>query len=275
MLHYPVLLVHGLGVFAHDMENSHLWGSIPQRLREEGVSVWFSTHDAYGSVQSCSRQVASCIRSVCERTKSDKVHVVVHSKGGNDMRAALACIDGIVDHVASFITLSSPHRGLHFVDWLAQSRIIMPHILVPLVNVSARLFRDVSPDGAQIISDLTTKNMQRFAEEHAEDSYPFLCVSYGFIPPPTRGLRRLDLLRRLVTHFDGQCDGLVPVWSTEFFKWITVRVEGVRDFTHVDAMDRHRIQARFMLSDGREFSNVAEIVVDTLHEAESLLFRSC
>ncbi len=273
MLRYPVLLVHGLGMPEHRMEKSRLWGSIPQRLREEGTSAWFSTQDAFGSMESCSHQITTCLFSVCERTGSDKVHVVAHSKGGNDTRFALTSIDGVRDHIASFITLSSPHRGLHFVDWLAESRIVMPHIFVPVFNALAHLIGDHSPDGAQIISDLTTQNMQLFAEEHVEDEYPFLCVSYGFIPPPTRGLRHLDVLRALVTHHDGSCDGLVPLWSTEFFNWITVRVEGVRDFTHVDAMDRHKIQARFMLSDEREFSNVADIVVDTLYEAEPLKFR--
>ncbi len=273
MLEHHVLLVHGLGIFSHDIASSDLWGSLPDRLREQGITVWFATQDAFGGVESNAHQVAQSLRQVCEKTNSQKIHVVAHSKGGLDTRAAFAFENDIVEHVASFVTLASPHNGLKFVDWLSKSRFIMPHIVIPYFNSLAHRNGDVSPDSRQVIEDLSTKGVKCLAQRFGSENYSFPCISYGFITPPAKGKRRFDVLRLLVKHFDGQCDGLVPLWSTEFKQWIVVHVEGVRDFGHIDSTDRHRLHVQLVMPNGKVLESIPDLVIDTLQHIEANSYK--
>ncbi len=268
MLRYPVLLVHGLGMPSHDLANSSLWGRIPERLRAEGASVWFSTQDVLGGVESCARQTADSFRLACERAGAEKMHVVAHSKGGLDMRVAMASEEDVARRTASLVTLATPHNGLHFVDRLNRSRVIMPHVVAPALESRARREGDETPSGVQVLEDLSTDGARRLAERFpVVDSIP--CVSFGFVPPPARGSRRLNVGCAAVSYCDGVHDGLVPLWSTEFGRWVIVLVEGVRNFTHIDSIDRHCYDARFVLSDGREFPSIPALVIDELETLES------
>ncbi len=264
MLKYPVMLIHGFGMPVNNIEHSRYWGGIPDRLRNAGISLWFSTQDALGGVESNGKQVAEAIRVACERTGADKIHAVAHSKGGLDLRSAIASEEGTAEHVASFVSLSSPHNGMHFVDFFARSRIYLPYIVGSVMYVLARIAGDKKPSLKQTLKDLSTEGAKRFAQ--CFDNIP--CVSYGFESPSSKGLRRFDMRRRLVNHFDGKNDGFVPLWSTEFGRWIAVHVEGVRNFVHVDTIDRRHHNPRLILPNGRVFPSIADLIIDTLETIE-------
>ncbi len=268
MLHYPVLLVHGFGVFSQNLEESQQWGRIPDALHAAGTSAWFSTQDGYGSVKSNAHYLADELRLACCRAGSDKMHVVAHSKGGLDVRRALMCEEDVVPHVASFVTLSSPHKGMHFVDALMRSRVFIPYVIAPSANARAHRSGDKNSTFMLSLNDLRTDEVRRFVERYPDQDSVVPTFSFGFTPPPAHGRYRSNFIRSGVSHYDGENDGLVPLWSTEFGNWKVVRVVCDCNFKHIDSTDLYRKDARFVMPDGRVFSTIAELIIDVLEGVE-------
>lgn len=63
------------------------------------------------------KELAERIHQIINETGCQKVNVIAHSKGGLDMRAAIAFTD-VVSYVASLTTINTPHRGCQFADYL-------------------------------------------------------------------------------------------------------------------------------------------------------------
>lgn len=144
---YPVALCHGIARFdflndAIERESRKIFGNIFDRIREHlansGLSIvpdrlhyfrgiesfleadGFDAHATFVRFANSLADRSSDLRAEVERilaeTKAAKVHIIAHSMGGLDARAAIARL-GVGEKVASLTTIGTPHHGTSFADY--------------------------------------------------------------------------------------------------------------------------------------------------------------
>ncbi|MBT1180735.1 triacylglycerol lipase [Bifidobacterium sp. CP2] len=160
---YPVLLVHG--VFFRDTKALNYWGRVPAELERNGATIYYGEHQSAASVADSAQELTARIRGIVETTGCGKVNVIAHSKGGLDMRYAIARC-GAGRWVASLTTINTPHRGCGFADYLltkipagVQRRVASAY------NAAASHLGDKQPDFMAAVHDLTQSGCARLNGE--------------------------------------------------------------------------------------------------------------
>lgn len=236
---YPILLVHG--VFFRDFRYFNYWGRIPGELETNGARVFYGNHQSAASVSDSGREIADRILQIVKETDCEKVNIIAHSKGGLDARAALQ-LPGIAEHVASLTTVSTPHRGCEFADYLLTR--IPPKqqaAVARAYNAALRRLGDQTPDFLGAVKDLTASACLEFNKKTPD--IPGVCYhSIGSRLNRAAGGRfPLNFTYVLAKHFDGANDGLVGhrsfPWGTEY-RLLTV--DGTRGISHGDMIDLNR-----------------------------------
>ena len=237
---YPLLLVHG--VFFRDSKLVNYWGRIPEALERNGARVFYGCHSSALPVKESARELARRIREVCDETGADKVNLIAHSKGGLDCRAALADPE-IAAHVASLVTINTPHRGCEFADYLLG---IMPaaqqQAIARAYDTAAHALGDPAPDFISAVRDLTASGAARLNAELPPTVDGVWCASYGSkLNKASSGTFPLNLTYLIARYFDGPNDGLVGERS---FAWGDsyrfLEIEGKRGISHGDMVDLNR-----------------------------------
>lgn len=249
---YPVLLVHG--VFFRDTKALNYWGRVPAELQRNGAAIFYGEHQSAASVENSARELTARIRQIVESTGCGKVNVIAHSKGGLDMRYAIARC-GAAPMVASLTTINTPHRGCGFADYLLTNiPVSVQGKVAAAYNAAASRLGDARPDFMAAVHDLTQAGCARLdaaigdaapmAGRAAIDG-PFrgiLCQSVGSrLLHATTGKFPLNFTYPMVKWFDGPNDGLVArpsmPWG-EGFTW--VEPTGERGISHADMIDLNR-----------------------------------
>ena len=238
---YPILLVHG--VFFRDSKVLNYWGRVPGELERNGATVYYGGHQSAASVEDAGRELAARIRRIADETGCGKVNVIAHSKGGLDMRWAIAR-EGVGGLVASLTTINTPHRGCGFADYLlskvpdgARRRVEATY------NAAAARLGDPNPDFMAAVRDLTQAGCVRINREIGLGSFPgIVCRSVGSrLLHATTGKFPLNFTYPLVKWFDGPNDGLVSrpsfPWGDDF---VWVEPTGNRGISHADMIDLDR-----------------------------------
>lgn len=238
---YPVLFVHG--VFFRDFKNFNYWGRIPKELEKNGCKVYYGNHQSALSVKDSAKELAERIRNIVAETNCKKVNIIAHSKGGLDVRYAIAK-ENIGEMVASLTTINTPHKGCEFADYLlTKVPKSIQNKIATTYNTSLRQLGDKNPDFMASVNDLTASGVKAInddiGEEHLDNIY---CQSYGSIlNKATSGKFPLNLSYHLVKYFDGKNDGLVSIKS---FPWgenyTLLTVKGNRGISHGDMIDLNR-----------------------------------
>lgn len=268
---YPVLLVHG--VFFRDTALLNYWGRIPAELQRNGAVVYYGEHQSAASVPDSARELTARIRHIVETTGCGKVNVIAHSKGGLDMRYAIARC-GAAPLVASLTTINTPHRGCGFADYLLTNiPLSVQHKVAATYNAAASRLGDVKPDFMAAVHDLTQAGCARLNAEIGDWAElegphgtgtpnpnpvrtsltapgtvvpdPFagiVCQSVGSkLAHATTGKFPLNFTYPLVKWFDGPNDGLVAQPSFPWggrFTWL--EPNGTRGISHADMIDLNR-----------------------------------
>ncbi len=105
--HRPVVFVHGLGGSRGDflLMSTYFW----MRGRRRSYRIHFERNQ---TIPQMSRTLSRFVKKVARVTGERKVDIVAHSLGGVVSRLAL--VDhGLSRHVATLVTLGSPHQGTH------------------------------------------------------------------------------------------------------------------------------------------------------------------
>lgn len=254
---YPVLLVHGF--FFRDWSFFNYWGRIPKELEANGATVFYGNHQSARPVPDAALELARRIRDIVAATGCGKVNVIAHSKGGIDMRYAIEHY-GVAPMVASLTTVSTPHRGCIFAEYLLDS---IPERVQKKVagayNRTLRALGDTDPDFIAAARDLTAS----VCTERDAYTVPegILTRSVGSLQKrATYGRFPMNLSYHLVKHFDGPNDGMVALSSFEFGESYTlVEPTGRRGVSHADMIDLNRENIKGF--DVREFyvTMVAEL----------------
>ncbi|MDZ7682256.1 MAG: alpha/beta fold hydrolase [Fodinibius sp.] len=155
-LQYPVLLCHGYGAIASLVKPSPLY-DVALLLRSHNVLAFAPNIVPYAKIETRAQNWVQRIEELTEQMPGGKINIVAHSMGGLDMRYALSKLD-ITPNVASFTTISTPHRGTSlaeltlktpeairdkladFLDWMGDR--IYPHTKSDSVGSAAQLTRE-------------------------------------------------------------------------------------------------------------------------------------
>ncbi len=236
---YPILLVHG--VFFRDNRLLNYWGRIPSELEQNGAVICYGNQRSARSVYSSGAELAERIKQVCAETGADKVNIIAHSKGGLDARCAITHHDA-AQYVASLTTVSTPHRGCMFAEYLLGR---CPEGFVQKVenayNKAYTALGEDEPDFLAAVKDLTNGACAHF-NDNTPDAEGVLYQSVGSIARSARGGRfPLNIFYPVVKKYDGENDGMVALssmrWGEDF---IALYPEGQRGITHGDTIDLNR-----------------------------------
>lgn len=108
-LRHPVLLCHGYGAIASLVKPSPLY-DVAMLMRKHNVSAFAPNIVPYAAIEIRAEGWVQIIRQLARKTSGRKLNIIAHSMAGLDIRYALAKME-IAEHVASFTTISTPHRG--------------------------------------------------------------------------------------------------------------------------------------------------------------------
>jgi triacylglycerol lipase len=210
---YPIILVSGLGF--HDQNKIiNYWGAIPDFLKAHGADVYTANQQAFLSIPDNAIKLKYRILDILEKSKSDKINIIGHSKGGLEARYMTSKL-GMHDTVASITTLGTPHRGTHLAD-IVLGKIPVPNFaLSRLVNIYARLMGDEKPDSMRAVLQVTTQLMKNFNEEvlDIDNIYYQSYASHINKDYPSTLWRTMA---GIIKPYEGKNDGMVGVESA---KW--------------------------------------------------------
>lgn len=247
---YPILFVHG--VFFRDSRLLNYWGRIPAALKENGARIYYGEMQSALSVEDSAKELARRIEDIVTRTGCGKLNIIAHSKGGLDSRYAISKL-GCDKYVASLTTISTPHRGCLFAEYLLGA--CKPRVKSFIERVYNKVFYaigDDTPDFMAAVKCLTNSYCEQFNEE-VKDSPEVMYQSFGSKAANRRsGHFPLNFSYPVVKKYDGDNDGLVALSSAPWGESFTpLYPEGRRGITHADMIDLNRVDIKGF--DVREF----------------------
>ena len=235
---YPILMLHGVGF--RDFKYVNYWGRIPKVLSENGAVIYYGNQEAFASIEHNGKQIKHRILEICEQQHCNQVNIIAHSKGGLDARYVITACD-MGEHVASLTTISTPHKGCHFVDVLIS--IVPEGLYQRLSHIFDGFFHrigDAYPDFYTVTHQFSTTWTKQFNEVIKDDPKVYY-QSYMSLMHGAFSHKLLTIPYLFIKLIDGKNDGLV---SEESAKWGNLRKtfvnEHYRGISHGDIIDLTR-----------------------------------
>ena len=230
ILKYPVVLVHG--ILAHDRDSIiNFWGRIPDVLRAKGIDVFLGNTDAWGGYESNAEILKITIDNVLLETKSEKVNLIAHSKGGIDSRYIIWKY-GYGDKIASLTTICTPHHGAEIADLIFIQKIVHTNTAKKALKIFGELYGDTNPDLYNVNIQLTTEHMKDFNEKIAMDERVFYQSIYTIMNNEFDDLMFYNGYR-YIKKISGANDGVVSEVSASWSDKIT-KIERI---SHAEIVD--------------------------------------
>ncbi|GAA5962214.1 hypothetical protein JCM3765_003902 [Sporobolomyces pararoseus] len=209
----PIVFCHGLFGFDHLGPTSikplqfSYWVGVQEALEAMGVEVLIGRVPASASIEERAKVLCEMIG---ERFPGREVNLIGHSMGGLDGRFLISRLQPTNFKVKSLTTISTPHRGSSFADYLLED--VLGTSRVPML---LSFFQTLGvPGGGKAFDDLTTTKMARFNLE-TPDKPDVRYFSYGAeFSPSWSNVFRVPW--NVVQEREGANDGLVSVESA---KW--------------------------------------------------------
>ena len=209
---YPIILVHGLMV--RHMKRFRAFGRIEGEISKDGHDVYVATHDGFGSIEGNAEQLRVFILDVLEKTGKEKVNLIAHSKGGLDLKYMIKHFD-MADKVASFTTLSTPHKGSAVASHIWRLPMWIKKIIAFFINTFYKLLGDKHPDAIKACDQLRdSKEGDAELFDLFDDIY---CQSYSATLKRGRDCFVMAIPRRIYKKYeDEDTDGMVSHESSKF-----------------------------------------------------------
>lgn len=210
---YPVILVSGLG-FQDQNKLLHYWGNIPDYLKTHGCTVYTAQQDAFNSITDNAIKLKFRILDILETTKSDKINIIGHSKGGLEGRYLISRL-GMAEQVSSLTTLGSPHHGTYLADIILGNAPLPKVATARLVNLYATIIGDKRPDSLRAAVQITKDGMKQFNDEVPDISTVYYQSYAGHVNKdyPTMVWKTMATI---IKDYEGKNDGMVGIESA---KW--------------------------------------------------------
>lgn len=240
---YPILMVHG--VFFRDFKYFNYWGRVPAELQKNGATIFYGNHESASSVVDSSKQLAARIKEIVESSGCEKVNIIAHSKGGLDIKTAVAT-QGIANYVASITTINTPHQGCEFAEYLLNKAPAgLKDKVAGAYNAALHKVGDKNPDFIAAVTDLTASRCKEIWDYTSRFDYKGAGIytqSVGSrMKKATSGAFPLNMSYHLVGHFDGPNDGLVGEPSFHWGENYTfLENKKKRGISHGDMIDLNR-----------------------------------
>jgi triacylglycerol lipase len=230
-LQYPVVLVHG--IIAHDRaSNIKFWGRIPEALTSRGIKVFLGNTDAWGSIDTNALLLKETIENIVSQTKTKKVNIIAHSKGGIDSRYLIWKHD-FGDKIASSTTVCTPHHGSEIADLIYNKKITHKKFTRKVLSAFGELYGDTNPNLCKLIYQLTTAKMKEFNKKITMDNNVFYQSLYTTIEDVS-DIKMFPYSYSYIHKISGDNDGLVSEYSAQWGDNIT-KIEG--GISHIEILD--------------------------------------
>jgi len=167
-----------------------------------------------------------------DETKSEKVNIIAHSKGGLDSRYMIWKY-GYGDKVASLTTISTPHHGAELSDLIYRQRFIHSLTAKKALKIFGKLYGDKNPALFKLNYQLTTKNMEKFNSEVLTDDRVYYQSIYSTMKNSLDDLLFYHSYR-YIKKISGDNDGFVSEFSAKWGDNVT-KIEG--GISHAEILD--------------------------------------
>jgi triacylglycerol lipase len=215
---YPFVLSHGMGANAEVMGITDYWGSIPKTMRNNGAQVYITSGNPMQSKEYKAIEWKAQVLQILAVSGASKINLIGHSDGGLYTRYAISNL-GMSPYVASYTSMSSPHRGSPIADAIMDvgkytgltSAIagLLDYVYSFILSVPGT---DCGTNGTQE----TTWWMKGVFNPNVPDMAGVYYQSYGANCSTAIGGQLLTPLWLAILPFEGTNDGLVSVSSA---KW--------------------------------------------------------
>ena len=211
MTEYPIILVHGMAI--REAWYIKAFGKIEKTLTDAGFDVSTAPTDGFGAIETNAEQLKSFVLGVLERTGAEKVNLIGHSKGGLDAKYMITEL-GMMDKVASFTTLCTPHRGSVIATRIWGMPMWIKRTLAFFINGFYRIIGDKKPDSMKVCEQLKIPENEVEYVSFADKIY---CQSYSIRMKRKRDCIILALPFSMYNKEEpDNHDGLVSVESSKF-----------------------------------------------------------
>ncbi len=221
---YPVVLMHGFGLFAAFRRGGHLHHEA-MNLRTHGVPAYAPNVAAYNTVTVRSEVWRQRLDHILQETGADRLNLIAQSMGGLDARYLISRL-GMHEVVASLVTVSTPHHGTGIADIMLERPERVRTWSADLFNwMGASSLSDATSDFLTSVAELTPKFVcDKFNPEipdHPSVRY------YSFAGRAGKGTGAavnpfLQILNRMLYTREGENDGFVSVESAKWGEFLGV-----------------------------------------------------
>lgn len=214
------------------------WRGITEALIANGNEVIIAQVPPSASIEDRALKLGQCI---AEKAAGKKVNIIAHSMGGLDARYMISRLKPENVDVLSLTTISSPHEGSAFADFVMDS-------IGPIF--SPKFWRSLDSMGIStgVFVQLTRKYMTEEFNPKTPDDPNVRYFSYGAMVQPSiwSAFRQPG---RIVSAQEGENDGLVSVKSARWGSYKGTLV----DVSHLDLINwTNRLKWWFGRATGNE-----------------------
>ncbi|WP_409069505.1 lipase family alpha/beta hydrolase [Clostridium caseinilyticum] len=234
---YPFVLIHGVGF--RDFKYINYWGRIPKELIKQGATIYYGNQEAFATVEYNAHDIKDRILNIIKETGCEKVNIIAHSKGGLDARYMVSKLD-MGKYVASITMMSSPHRGVKFVDIACHLPDAIYKYIAKIFDKYFKFLGDKNPDFYTATRQFSTYHSKNFNEE-IRDVEGVYYQSYATVMSNLFSDYILTIPYMFVKLTEGDNDGLVSINSAKWgeFKG-TLKNKYFRGISHGDIIDLRR-----------------------------------
>jgi len=221
-LKHPVLLCHGYGAIASLVKPSPLY-DVAMFLRAHNIQAFAPNIVPYATIEIRAENWVRVIDRLFKQLSGQKLNIVAHSMAGLDIRYALSKMD-VAGHVASFTTISTPHRGTSLAELSLKTPDAIKEKMADLLDwMGNRVYPGTKSDSVGSAEQLTREYViQEFNPNVPNvESIPY----YSFSSAVGKGTKHpIKVIGRYQNNYifqqEGLNDGMVSVesskWGTHF-----------------------------------------------------------
>lgn len=217
-LQHPVLLCHGYGAIASLVKPSPLY-DVAMLMRCHNIQAFAPNIVPYATIEIRAENWVRIINRLVKQLSNKKLNIIAHSMAGLDMRYALSKMD-IANHVASFTTVSTPHRGTSLAELSLKTPDVIKEKMADLLDwMGNRVYPGTQSDSVGSAEQLTRAYViEEFNPNVPDvDGVPY----YSFSAAVGKGTSHpIKVITRYQNTYiyqqEGINDGMVSVYSS---KW--------------------------------------------------------
>lgn len=214
MTKYPIILVHG--IILKDIKFIKAFGKIEKHINNLGSLCYTSKTDGFGTTENNALMLKEQIDNILLETKTDKVNLICHSKGGLDAKYLINELN-YGDKIASYITLNTPHKGSILADKILTLPKFITKCLSIYINFIYKIFGDKKPDSYRVCLELTKEAQDNTLLLNRDNIF---CMSFSSTMSKSKDDYLFTIPFKAFNYFeDEKNDGAVSVESQKFINY--------------------------------------------------------